>query len=148
MEDYRSKYTGEQVDALLDRVEGLSAPEGDFVTKAEFDEVLGDVNTILESIVNGSRIVNKIRVTLKDGSLLVVPIVNPDTLGNDVTWAYPVTSQVSIVTPDGDYVYIFEPGDKVYGGDVSKYWPVGNGELSLTATPAEDDNYIYVVEVV
>lgn len=147
MEDYRSKYTGAEIDALLDRVEGLSAPEGDFVTKAEFDEVLGDVNTILESIVNGSKIVNKIRVTLKAAGKVQM-IVDPDTLEGVVAWSYPVTSQVHLISPvnDNDAYYTFEPGEWVWD-KAPIYWPVGV-ELNLVASPAEDDNYIYVVEVV
>lgn len=39
MEDFNSKYTGAEVEALLDKVE-------------ELDAQMGDINTILESIIN------------------------------------------------------------------------------------------------
>lgn len=45
--DYNSKYTGEEVEQLLDKV-----ANGDFYTKDEIDSKLGDINIVLESIIN------------------------------------------------------------------------------------------------
>lgn len=83
MEDYNSKYSGEQVDKLLDKAEKLNVEAvdtgdviddvdieyatiayvdnkianislTDYATIAYVDGLIGDINSVLESIINGS----------------------------------------------------------------------------------------------
>lgn len=50
---YTSKYSGEQVEALLDKVTELDTQLGEHALQiGELGAQLGDINTILESIIN------------------------------------------------------------------------------------------------
>jgi hypothetical protein len=65
MAEYNGKYKGAEIDALLDKTKNTNVSAVDtgdvlddvaveYVTKTYFDSVVGDINSILESIINGS----------------------------------------------------------------------------------------------
>lgn len=64
MAEYNGKYKGAEIDALLDKTKNTNVSAVDtgdvlddvaveYVTKTYFDSVVGDINSILESIING-----------------------------------------------------------------------------------------------
>lgn len=59
MADFNSKYTGEQVEQLLDQVASGNASGGGYDDTeikgqiSDLEATIGDINTILESIING-----------------------------------------------------------------------------------------------
>lgn len=64
MAEYNGKYKGAEIDALLDKTKNANVSAVDtgdvlddvaveYVTKTYFDSVVGDINSILESIING-----------------------------------------------------------------------------------------------
>ena len=65
MAEYNGKYKGAEIDALLDKTKNTNVSAVDtgdvlddvaveYVTKTYFDSVVGDINSVLESIINGS----------------------------------------------------------------------------------------------
>lgn len=64
MAEYNGKYKGAEIDALLDKTKNTNVSAVDtgdvlddvaveYVTKTYFDSVVGDINSVLESIING-----------------------------------------------------------------------------------------------
>lgn len=90
--------------------------------------------------------INTIRLTLYTGSFPPM-IVDPETMTYPISWDYPVKSIINLKTSDGSYFITFLSGEKEYY-EPARYWGSGNGELYLEAYPAEDDYYIYKVEIV
>lgn len=65
MAEYNGKYKGAEIDALLDKTKNTNVSAVDtgdvlddvaveYVTKTYFDSVVGDINSVLESIVGGT----------------------------------------------------------------------------------------------
>lgn len=77
MAEYNGKYKGAEIDALLDKTKNTNVSAVDtgdvlddvaveYVTKTYFDSVVGDINSVLESIINGGLSINLISITVND----------------------------------------------------------------------------------